>query len=80
VGEARGEQTALVRGFGWGRDGPRRLAGGGTEPETGAGGGGGASVRKKARGLTEQLRCEAEEVVGGLVWAMLGRSGASMRR
>jgi hypothetical protein len=42
-----------------------------------AGGGGDALVRKRARGPVMQLRCEAEKVMGGLVWAMWGRSGAS---
>jgi hypothetical protein len=70
VGEARGEQTAPVCGLGWGNDGPRQLAGGGTEPAVGAGGGGGAAVRKRARGSAVQLRGEAEKVVGGLVWTM----------
>jgi hypothetical protein len=42
-----------------------------------AGGGGGAPVRKRVRGPVVQLWCEAEKVMGGLVWAMWGRSGAS---
>jgi hypothetical protein len=61
-----------------GSGGPRRLAGGGIEPTVGAGGGG-VPVRKRARGSVVQLRCEAEKVMGGLVWAMWRRSGASMR-
>jgi hypothetical protein len=77
VGEARGEQTAPICDLGWGRDGPRQLASGGTEPAMGAGGGG-APVRR-VQGLTVQLWCEAEKVMGGLVWAMWGRSGASPR-
>jgi hypothetical protein len=36
-------------------------------------------VRKRARGSVVQLRCEAEKVMGGLVWAMWGRSGTSTR-
>jgi hypothetical protein len=79
VGEARGEQTAPVRGLGWGSGGPRRLTGGGTEPAVGAGGGGGAPVRKRVRGPTVQLWCEVEKVMVGLVWAMWGRSRASTR-
>jgi hypothetical protein len=74
----RGEQTAPVHGLGWGSGGPRWLAGGGTEPTVGAGGGGGPPVRKRARGQAVQLRCEAEKVMGGLVWAIRGRSRASM--
>jgi hypothetical protein len=46
----------------------------------GADGGGGGQVRKMAQGPAVQLRGELEKVVGGLVWAMWGRSGASMRR
>jgi hypothetical protein len=63
-------------GLGWGRSGPRRL-GSGTEPVAGAGAGGGALVRKRARESAVQIRCEVEKVVGGLVWAMWGRSGTS---
>jgi hypothetical protein len=37
-------------------------------------------VRKRAQGAAVQLQDEVEKVVGGLVWAMWGRSGASMRR
>jgi hypothetical protein len=36
-------------------------------------------VRKRARGSNVQLWGEVEKVVGGLVWAMWGWSGASMR-
>jgi hypothetical protein len=79
VGEARGKQTTPICVLGWGSGGPRRLAGGGIEPAAGAGGGGGAPVRKRARGPAVQLWCEAEKVMGGLVWAMWGRSGASTR-
>jgi hypothetical protein len=70
VGEARGEQTAPVCGLGWGRGGPRQLAGGVTEPTAGAGDGGGAPVRKRAWGSVVQLRWEVEKVMGRLVWAM----------
>jgi hypothetical protein len=80
VGEARGEQTTPVCGLEWGSGGPKRLASCGTEPTAGVGGGGGAPVRKRARGPAVQLRCDAEKVVGGLVWAMRGRSGASTRK
>jgi hypothetical protein len=79
VREARGEQTTPVCGLGWGRDGPRQLASGGTVPAAGASGGGGALVRKRARGSVVQLRCEAEKEMGGLVWAMWGRNSASKR-
>jgi hypothetical protein len=51
----------------------------GTEPAAGAGDGGGAPVRKRAWGPAVQLRCEAEKVLGGLIWAMWGRNGASRR-
>jgi hypothetical protein len=79
VEEARGDQTVLVCGLLWGKGGPRRHAGGGTEPAVGTGGGGGALVRNRARGPAVQLRCEVENVMGGLVWTMWGRSGASTR-
>jgi hypothetical protein len=36
-------------------------------------------VRKRAWGPAVQLWGEEEKVVGGLVWAIWGRSGASMR-
>jgi hypothetical protein len=45
----------------------------------GAGGGDDAPMRKRAQGAAMQLWGEVEKVVGGLVWAMWGRSGASMR-
>jgi hypothetical protein len=76
VGEGRGEQTAPICGLGWGRGGSRWLAGGGTELTAGAVGGGGAPVNKRARGPAMQLQGEVKKVVGGLVWAMWGRSGA----
>jgi hypothetical protein len=79
VGEARREQTAPVCCFGWGSGGPRWLAGGGTEPTASAGGGGGAPVWKRARGSVMQVQCEVEKVMGGLIWAIWGRSSASMR-
>jgi hypothetical protein len=79
VGETRGEQTAPVCGFGWGRGGPRQLAVGGIEPVAGAGGGGDTPVRRRMREPVMHLWCEAEKVVGGLVWAMWGWSGASTR-
>jgi hypothetical protein len=62
----------------WGRGGPRQLADGGTEPAAGADGGGGAPVRKRAQGVAVQLRGEVEKVVGGSIWALWGRSRASM--
>jgi hypothetical protein len=49
----------------------------GTEPTAVASGGGGAPVRERARGPAVQLWCEAKKVMGGLVWTMWGRSGAS---
>jgi hypothetical protein len=49
VGEARGEPTIPACGLGWGKGGPRRLAGGGIEPGACAGGGGGALVKKRAQ-------------------------------
>jgi hypothetical protein len=45
----------------------------------GASGRDGTPVKKRARGLAVQLQCEAEKVMGGLVWKIWGRSGASMR-
>jgi hypothetical protein len=66
--------------FRWGRGGPRRLADGGTELAVGADGGGGGPVRKMAWGPAVQLQGEVEKVVGGLVWAMWGQSGAPIRR
>jgi hypothetical protein len=37
-------------------------------------------VRKRAQGATVQFRGEVEKVVGGLVWAIWGRIGASTCR
>jgi hypothetical protein len=79
VEEAREEQTAPVCGLGWGRGELRQLADGGTEPAAGAGGGGAAPVRKRAQRLPMQLQCEAEKVMGGLVWAMWGWSSVCTR-
>jgi hypothetical protein len=53
------------------------LVDGGTQPTAGSGGVGGAPVRKRVRGPAMQLWGETENVLGGLVWAMWGQSGAS---
>jgi hypothetical protein len=51
----------------------------GTESAAVVGGGGDAPMRERARGPAVQPWCEAEKVIGGMVWAMWGRSCASMR-